>query len=335
MESILILPVGAMLALLASLLIISFLFSASEIALFSFRKTRLALLAKQQNRTALLIQRILLKPDELLSTILVGNNIVNTGISVLGTTLALYFFGEKGIYVAMVVLTVILIQFCEITPKVLASQYWEKFAFALARPLRVFYYVFYPLIAAFSFITKKMLRIFNVNVRYHKPIITKDELKHIVSLSTESGHLKESETFLLMNVFEFTDRLVSEVMIPRDKIAALDMNLKQEQVVDFIMEEHYTRLPVYDGDLDNIVGMLHIKDYFNVICYKDIIVLVDLLRKPLFVGDNVRISELLKEFQKKHVHIAIVRDDDKKTIGLVTMENILEQIVGDIRDEHE
>lgn len=334
MEMFLVLPVGSLLIVLASLLIISFMFSASEISLFSFRKTRLALLAKQQNRTALLIQKILSEPDKLLSTILVGNNIVNTAISVLGTTLALYLFGEKGIYIAMVVLTIILIQFCEITPKVVASQYWERFAFAVARPIRWFYYIFYPFIVSFSFITKLLLKMFNINVHYRNPIITKEELKHIVSLSTEAGHLQEAETFLLMNVFEFTDRLVSEVMISKEKIAALDINLPADKVMNLIMERHYTRIPVYEGSVDNIIGILHIKDYFNVVCYKDIIAMIDLLRKPFFVSEKARISELMKEFQKRHVHLAIVRDDDNKTVGLITLENILEQIVGEIRDEH-
>ncbi|MBI5778092.1 MAG: DUF21 domain-containing protein [Planctomycetes bacterium] len=334
MELFNVLPPASILVIIVGLLILSACFSATEIAMFSFRKTKLAMMVKQQNKTAILIQKILSEPDKLLGTILIGNNIVNTSASVLATALALYFFGENGIFVAMVVMTVILIQFGEVMPKVLASQYWERFSFATARPIRILYYVFYPINMLISAISRLALMPFNIKIQHRKPMITKEELKHIVSLSTESGHLQESETFLLMNVFEFTDRLVSEVMIPREKMVALDIALPPDKITEFIMERHYTRIPVYENDVDNIIGVLHIKDYFNVVCYKDIIATIDLLRKPFFVSEKARISELLKEFQKRHVHLAIVRDDDNKTVGLITLENIMEQIVGEIRDEH-
>ena len=334
MEIFNILPPVSILVIIAALLILSACFSATEIAMFSFRKTKLALLVKQQNATAILIQKILSEPDKLLGTILIGNNIVNTSASVLATALALYFFGEKGIFIAMVGMTLILIQFSEVMPKVLASQYWERFSFALARPIRVLYYVVYPINLLLSAINRLALMPFNIKIQHRKPMITKEELKHIVSLSTESGHLQEAETFLLMNVFEFADRLVSEIMIPKEKMMALDVKLPPDKVMELITEKHFTRIPVYEDNIDNIVGILHTKDYFNVVCYKDIIATLDLLRKPLFTPSQTRISELLKEFQKKHSHMAIVRDEDNKTLGLITLENILEQIVGEIRDEH-
>ena len=334
MEIFHVLPPVSILIIIAGLLILSACFSATEIAMFSFRKTKLAMLVKQQNPTAILIQKILSEPDKLLGTILIGNNIVNTSASVLATALALHFFGENGIFVAMVVMTFILIQFSEVMPKVLASQYWERFSFAMARPIRILYYIFYPINMLISAVSRLLLKPFNIKIQHRKPMITKEELKHIVSLSTESGHLQEAETFLLMNIFEFTDRLVNEVMIPKEKMTALDINLSPEKIMEFITEKHFTRIPVYEDSVDNIVGILHTKDYFNVVCYKDIIATVDLLRKPIFVSEKTRISELLKEFQKKHSYMAIVRDDDNKTIGLITMENILEQIVGEIKDEH-
>ena len=328
------LPPVSILVIILGLLVLSACFSATEIAMFSIRKTKLAMLVKQQNKTAILIQKILSEPDKLLGTILIGNNIVNTSASVLATALALHFFGENGIFVAMVAMTLILIQFSEVMPKVLASQYWERFSFAMARPIRILYYIFYPINMLISAVSRLVLRPFNIKIQHRKPMITKEELKHIISLSTESGHLRESETFLLMNVFEFTDRLVSEVMIPKDKMVALDIKMPPDKVMELITEKHFTRIPVYEDNIDNIVGVLHTKDYFNVVCYKDIIATVDLLRKPFFISEKARISELLKELQKKHSHLAIVRDDQNKTIGFITMENIMEQIVGEIRDEH-
>jgi putative hemolysin len=334
MEIFNILPPASIMVIIVALLILSACFSATEIALFSFRKTKLAMLVKQQNKTAILIQKILSEPDKLLGTILIGNNIVNTSASVLATALALHFFGENGIFVAMVAMTLILIQFGEVMPKVLASQYWERFSFAMARPIRILYYVIYPVNALISAISRLVLMPFNIKIQHRKPMITKEELKHIVYLSTEAGHLQEAETFLLMNVFEFADRLVSEIMIPKDKMMALDVTLPPDKVMELITDRHFTRIPVYEDSIDNIVGILHTKDYFNVVCYKDIIATLDLLRKPLFTPGQTRISELLKEFQKRHSHMAIVRDDNNKTVGLITLENILEQIVGEIRDEH-
>ena len=334
MEVFSVLPPASIMVIIAGLLILSACFSATEIAMFSFRKTKLAMLVKQQNTTAILIQKILTEPDKLLGTILIGNNIVNTSASVLATALALHFFGKNGIFIAMVAMTLILIQFGEVMPKVLASQYWERFSFAMARPIRILYYIFYPINVLISAISRLSLKPFGIKIQHRKPMITKEELKHIVSLSTEGGHLQESETFLLMNVFEFADRLVSEIMIPKERMMALDVGLPADKIMELITEKHFTRIPVYENSIDNIIGVLHTKDYFNVVCYKDIIAPVDLLRKPLFTSGKARISELLKEFQKKHSHMAIVRDDDNKTIGLITMENILEQIVGEIRDEH-
>jgi len=334
MEILQILPPFSILIIILCLFILSACFSASEIALFSFRKTKLAMLVKQQNKTALLIQKTLAEPDKLLGTILIGNNIVNTSASVLATTLALFIFGEKGVFIAMIVMTLLLIQLCEVMPKVLASQYWEKFSFALARPMRIFYHIFHPLNIFISFITKMILLPFNIKIQHRQTIITKEELKHIVNMSTQSGHLGKEESVLLQNVFEFTDRLVNEIMLPREKIVAIDMNQSPEKLMGFITEKHFTRIPVYEENIDNIIGILHTKDYFNVVCYKDIIALVDLLRKPMFVSEKTRISDLLKEFQKKHLHLAIVKNDADETVGIITMENILEQIVGEIRDEH-
>ena len=201
MEIFHVLPPVSILIIIAGLLILSACFSATEIAMFSFRKTKLAMLVKQQNPTAILIQKILSEPDKLLGTILIGNNIVNTSASVLATALALHFFGENGIFVAMVVMTFILIQFSEVMPKVLASQYWERFSFAMARPIRILYYIFYPINMLISAVSRLLLKPFNIKIQHRKPMITKEELKHIVSLSTESGHLQEAETFLLMNIF--------------------------------------------------------------------------------------------------------------------------------------
>lgn len=328
------LPLMTMLVIAVLLLPLSFFFSATEIAMFTFRKSRLAMLVKQGSKTAVLINRIMHKPDKLLGTILVGNNIVNVAISALTTTVFLAWFGENGVFISMVLTTVVLIELCEIIPKVLASQYWERFAFACSRPIYLFSFLFYPFIQMFSAITRVVTYLFGIKIQYRKPLITRDEIKHIVDISSEAGHLKSEEVTFLQNVLKFTDLVVSDVMIPRDKIVALDINAKSEEAMKLVTEKHYTRIPVYEEKLDNIVGVLHTKDYFNVVCYKNLIVLDDLLREPYFVPEEEKISDVLKELQKNHLHLAVVRNKAGKVTGIVTMENIIEEIVGNIMDEY-
>ncbi|MFH1228386.1 MAG: hemolysin family protein [Planctomycetota bacterium] len=328
------LPLYTMLVVAIMLLPLSFFFSATEIAMFTFRKSKLAMLVKQNNKGALLINRIMQKPDKLLSTILVGNNLVNTAVTALATTIFLAWFGEKGLFISMAVTTFVLIEFCEILPKVIASQYWERFAFAFARPIYLFSFLLYPFIHLFSGMTRIATYIFNIKIQYRKPMITKEEIKHIVELSSEAGHLRSDEVTFLQNVLKFTDQIISDVMVPRDKIVALDINIKPEDATRFVTEKHYTRIPVYEGDLNNIVGILHTKDYFNVICYQNLIVLYDLLREPFFVSEEEKISDVLKKLQKDRVHLAVVRNNENKVTGLVTIENILEEIVGNITEEY-
>ncbi|MBI4712546.1 MAG: DUF21 domain-containing protein [Planctomycetes bacterium] len=317
-------PVTAILLIIPCLMVLSAFWSATEISMFSFRKTKLSLLVKQGNKRALLIERIMKRPENLLSAILVGNNITNTAISVLITALAIAYLGEEGVLVAMVVATFLLIAFGEILPKVLASQYWEFTAYNVARPIGVAIKLFGPLNFLFSLLTRLVAGIFGIKIEYRKPFITKEELKHIVHISQESGHLHEHETALLQNVFKFTDSLVHDVMVPRDKIMAVDANMPSDQILKMITEKHFTRLPVYEGTIDNIIGVLHTKEYFNVMCYENVFVLQDLLREPYFVAEDMKISEVLRDLQKNRVHLAVVNDKNGSVAGMITIENIIE-----------
>lgn len=328
-------PTLSLLIIIFCLLILSAFFSGAEIALFSFRRTRLVMLVKQGHKTARLIERVMKRPQRLLGTILVGNNIVAILISVLGTTLSLTVFGKKGIWIAFGGITFLLVLFGEIIPKLIASQFWEKFAFAAIRPLWLLMRLLYPLVSFFSLLSNIFFRLFGVKIEYKRPFITKDELRHIVTLSKEKGYLKKDEVTLLENVFAFHDRLVKEVMFPRNQIIALDINLPPDEMSRIITESHRTRLPVYNHNLDNIIGVLHTKEYLNVLCYQDTVKVQDLLRPPYFTTEKAKISELLRELQKKHLHLAVVKDKEDKISGIITIEDMLEEIVGEIRDEHE
>lgn len=328
-------PITSLLIIIFCLLVLSGFFSAIEIALFSFRKTRLAILVKQRNKRAILIEHIMKEPEKLLGTILVGNNIVAILISVLGTTVSLVLWGEKGVWVAFVSITFLLVMFGEIIPKVFASQFWESFTFACIRPISIIIWLLYPIVMIFSFFSNIFFHLFGIRIEYKKPFITKDELKHIVDMAKDTGHLKKDEVTLLEKVFAFHDRMAKEVMVPKSKIITLDINLPQDEMLKIITKGHFTRIPIYEGNPDNIIGILHTKEFVNIAFYKDLIVIQDLLRKPYFVLEEKKISEILRELQRQHLHLAVVKNAQDKVIGIITIEDILEEIVGEIMDEYE
>lgn len=329
------LPLESVLCIILCLLILSGFFSGSEIALFSFRKTRLSMLVKQGHKRAELVHKTMQKPETFLSTILVGNNLANTIASVLATAVALRFFKEHGLIIAMLVMSFFLIQFSEIIPKMLGSQYWEKISFAVVRPIRIFMVLFYPLVVFFSYLTNLLHYLFGMKIKYRKPFITKDELRHTVDLTKEAGYLKADETLILHNIFKFTDRLAREVMLLRDKVTALDITTSENDILKIITDTHHTRIPVYEGKFDNMVGVLYTKECLNVLYHRGIIALQDLLRPPYFVQEDKKISELLRDLRKNRVHLAIVKDKQNRVAGIITIEDILEEIVGEIMDEHD
>jgi CBS domain containing-hemolysin-like protein len=330
-------PVWSLITSIVLLLFLSGFFSASELALFSFRKTRLAMLVKQGSKKAILLNRIMQKPESVLSTILVGNNIVNTASTILATILAVRLFDDEGYLIAMFGMAFLTIQFGEVLPKALASQFWEKAAFAATNPIKIFNIIFYPFVMFFSLTTKFLVFLLGIRIKYRKPLITKDELRHTVEMAKDAGHLKEDETLILQNIFKFTDQKVADVMLPMEKVDVLDIDASQEKILDMIADKHHTRIPVYQGKPDNIIGILYTKEYVNVICHGDtgLIVLHDLIRNPYVVSDTSKTSEILKVMQKSHVHLAIVKDKSDKFVGVITIEDILEEIVGDIWDEHD
>jgi len=331
------LPINSLILIIAFLLLLSAFFSASEIALFSFRKTRLAMLVKQGNKRAIMVNELLQHPEAVLSTILVGNNIVNTATSVLGTVLALEIFPEHGVLIAMFGIAFITIQFGEVLPKALASQFWEKMAFASTNPLRIFGLIFYPFVVFFSITTRIFGRIFGIKIQYRKPLITKAELHHMADIVKESGNIKEDEALILQNIFKFTDKTVRDIILPKEKVDLLSINATNDEILKMITDRHHTRIPVYEETPDNIVGVLYTKEYLNVVCYGDsgLIVLQDLIRKPYFISETRKISEVLKEMQKNHLHLVVVKDEKGRFAGIVTIEDIMEEIIGDITDEHD
>ncbi|MBM4083866.1 MAG: HlyC/CorC family transporter [Planctomycetes bacterium] len=328
------LAIIALLVSLVLLLLASAFFSGSETALFALSKVRLEFLAERRDNKALLIRRLMSQPDRLLATILVGNNIVNVLVSVIGTTLCLIFFGTVGLIIAPIAMTLLLLVIGEITPKVMASQFSERIAFLLVRPLNTLVAVLYPVTALFTFVVNKCFAVFGLKVEYKPHRFTRDEIRHLIRTTAETGHLKREEHQLLHRVFEFHDKLVKDVMVPRSKIHALSVNTTTAQLLDVIAEGGHTRFPVCDGDLDHIVGVIHAKDVINMVLDRQLFVLQDLIREAQVVLEDAHVSDLLAQFRKGRFHMAIVRNAPGQVVGLVTLEDVLEEIVGEIGAEH-
>jgi CBS domain containing-hemolysin-like protein len=223
----------------------------------------------------------------------------------------------------------------ELVPKYLALAYPERIAFATVGPLNALSRLAFVFVSMLSASSRFFVSIFLKRVPKESGFITDEELKFIVREGKTKGVFDQTEEELIRSALEFTDTTVRNVMIPRTEIVALDIKAGQRQVVRTLTEYGYSRIPVYKENLDNIVGIIHAKDIINLLQNRELIILEDIIRKPYFVPDSKKISELLKEFQKKRIHIALVLDEFGGTAGLITLEDIIEEIVGEIRDEYD
>lgn len=321
----------------AALLAFIVFYSIAEIALFAFSRIRLDFLVQGKHPRAALVQKLVRKPDELLSAILIGNTIAHTVAPVLATLLCMSFIARRdtAAVAASVGMTLAILFVGEIIPKVLAAQRAEQMSLRIAPWMAGVMWVSKPFVWVTTKVTDVVFGLFGVGVQQHVPTVTRDELRHMVGVSGEAGHLEQAERDLLQKVLAFRDKTARDVMIPREKIDALDVRLGQQDAVAHVAEHGFTRIPVFDGELDNVKGLLHSKDLVNMVLYGKVIVWQDLIREPFFVREEERISEILKTFQRHRFHLALVRDAQGRVVGLVTMENILEEIVGEIHDEHD
>lgn len=315
------------------LLIISAFFSLSETAFFSINKTQLDYLIKRKDKRAISVFNIISEPDRLLGTILTGNNIVNVMISVIGTTVAIYFYNEWGVPIATIIVTIILLIFCETLPKVLATQFPEKFSLWIIRPHQWIRWVLSPIVLIIMRITYLFFSLFGMKIEYKRTIFTREEVKHIIKESGEIGALADGEHKLLNKIFDFSDKRANEIMIPREKIVAINADMDRKEIIRIVTEEGYTRYPLYRKGLDDIVGIIHAKTIINMLTNDSLFVVEDLMIRPYFVPEDKKISEILKEFQQKRLHIAIVKDNKNQSVkGLIQMEDILKVVFGELKE---
>ena len=316
--------------LLVILLIFSGFISGSEVALFSLSKSEIE--SKSDLKSFKIITNLLEKPNKLLATILVANNLINIGIVILFTKLGEIFFSaiESPLikfFLEIVVATFLILLFGEILPKIYASRNNINFSRIIAYPLRILDIIFSPIslpMQKFSNYIKNKLAIQNSNISI-------DQISHALDLTRPEDSTKQEQK-ILKGIVNFGNIDTKEIMRPRIDIFALDSKLKSEEIIKSITTTNHSRIPVFDENLDKIIGVLHIKDLLPFLDKKEF-QWKELLRKPLFIPENKKLDDLMLEFQEKKVHLAIVVDEYGGTSGLVSLEDVIEEIVGDISDE--
>ena len=325
-----------MLFLLVALLGCSAFFSGSETALMAISRLRLRHLAETKPLGAKLVERILKEPERLIGTILLGNNLVNVAMSAIATAIAISLWGEKGIVYVTGLLTLAILVFAEITPKVYAKYYNERVSFLTAPILNGIMVFSSPVVASVTYVTNKILLLLGVDVSKMKnPLMTEEEIKTCIKMGWDEGAITAEERSMLSRVFTLNDRTVSQVMVPIEKITVLDLHASTDDVMKTIVKTGYTRFPVKEGELMNIVGLVHAKDLFRLMDSRQSISLIKVLRPPYFVPADKTIDAQLRSFRARKLHQAVVLDNQGKVAGLITLEDILEELVGSIQDEHD
>jgi CBS domain containing-hemolysin-like protein len=314
--------------------VLSFFFSAAETSIIALSKIRLRHMIAKNVKHSASIQRLISNSDKFIVTILIGNNITNIAMSAIITVMIVQAVGYKwGALFSTLVSAFIILIFCEISPKILALKHTEKIALLAAPIMETFVRVFNPLTFVFTKVSNLWLRIWRIAPAKRTSLITEEELRLMIEVGKEEGVLTDEERKMLHRIFEFGDIKVGDVMIPNEKIVALNLNSTSEEVLDTFAEQGHARLPVYEGTIDKIIGILYARDLLYILRDKGLFLLQDLIMKPYFVAAHMRVNELLRKFQAEKVQIAIVVDENKKTLGVVTLEDLIEEIVGEIEEQ--
>jgi putative hemolysin len=325
-----------MLILLVVLLGFSAFFSGSETALMAISRLRLRHLAETKPRRAGLVERILKKPEKLIGTILLGNNLVNVAMSAIATAIAISIWGDRGIVYVTAVLTLVILIFAEISPKVYAKYSNERISFITAPILNVIMIILNPVVVAVTYVSNKVLLLTGVDVsRIKRPLMTEEEIQTCIKMGLDEGAITAEERTMLSRVFTLNDKSVGEIMVPKEKMTALDFNASIAELSRTIMKTGYSRFPVKKGNDLEIVGFVHGKDILRYMDRKKPGSLKKLVRPPYFVPADKKIDAQLRNFQTRKLHQAVVLDKQGKVAGLITLEDILEELVGSIQDEHD
>ena len=325
---------GIQLLILVLLLLMSAFFSSTETALTTVNKIRVRTLAENGDKQAEYVLKIIEDPSKMLSAILIGNNVVNLYASSLATVLATHIWGNKIVGIATGILTLLILIFGEITPKTVATIQAERIAFRFAKIIYYIMTVLTPVIFVVNQLSFLVLKLLRVDVKAKGESITEDELRTIVEVSHEEGVIESEEKKMINNVFDFGDSLAKDIMVPRIDMVFVDVNATYDEVIELYREERYTRIPVYEDTTDNVIGIINVKDLLLIEDHEHFQIR-DHLREPLYTYEYKKTSELMIEMRKTFNNIVIVLDEYGATAGLITLEDMLEEIVGEIRDEYD
>lgn len=322
------------LIVLLILLLLSAFFSSAETAMTTVNKIYIMSLVNEGNKRAKTLQKIIDNPGKLLSTILIGNNIVNLSASSLATTWTTRVLGNAFVGIATGILTLLVLLFGEITPKTMATLYAEKLSMAYAPIIYLLMKVLTPVIFIVNRLSNGILYVLGVDPKGKQSTMTEQELRTIVDVSHEDGVIESEEKKMIYNVFDFGDSRAKDVMVPRIDMSFIDVNATYEELLNSFKEDGYTRYPVYEDSTDNIIGTINMKDLllWNP---KEKFSIRDILRKPYFTYEHKSTAALLMEMKQYSVNFVIVLDEYGATAGMITMEDLLEEIVGEIRDEYD
>jgi len=322
------------LIILFALLLLSAFFSSAETAMTTVNHLRVKSLVEEGDRSAVVLDKVIGNTGKMLTAVLIGNNIVNISASSLATVLATSIFGSSAIGYATGLLTIVVLIFAEITPKTIASIYAESLALKYAYVIYTFMTIMTPVIFIVGTLSAGILKIFRINPTKKTSSYTEREIRTIVDASHEDGIIENEEHQMINNVFDFGDAQAKDIMIPRIDMALASIELSYEELMGIFERDRYTRLPIYKESTDNIVGIINMKD---ILLYKQgtHFQITDYLREPFYTYEYKSISELLYEMKNSSANLSIVLDEYGATAGLITLEDILEEIVGEIRDEYD
>ena len=315
------------------LICLSAFFSSAETSMTTVNKIRIQSLAEQGDKRAKILLTVIEDSGKLLSTILIGNNIVNISASSLATALTMRLFGNAAVSISTGILTLLVLIFGEITPKTMASLYSEKMALSYARIIHLLMFLLTPVIFLINKLAKGVLTLLRVDDSVKGNTITEHELRTLVNVGHEEGVIEKEERQMIYNVFDFGDSKAQDVMVPRIDVSFADVNSSYEDLIGLFREEKHTRFPVYEETTDNIIGIVNVKDLL-LTDQKDF-TLRKILRDTYFTYEYKKTSELLMEMKENSVSFAVVLDEYGATSGIITLEDLVEEIVGDIHDEYD
>lgn len=322
-----------MLCIMVVCIMLSAFFSSIETAFSTVSTVRLKHSAERGNKKAQNALKVVENYDKAITSILIGNNIVNIGCSSVATVLCINLFGDAGAAISTGAVTLLVLTFGEIIPKCIAKEKPEALCLATAKPLLLLMTVLTPLVIFFVALKTVALKLFNKGTA--QPSVTEDELKVLIGTSQQEGVLEQQERELVQSALDFDEKTVQDILTPRVDITAININEKNDVIKQIILKERYSRIPVYKDGIDNIVGILYSRDYLEALLNTSEPDIKKLMKPAFFVYKTKILSEVLTEFKKEKLHIAVVTDDYGGTLGIVTMEDLIEEIVGDIWDEDE